>query len=447
MNRSYFTSRGALGIAWSILLILVTFGFAFADPPGAGTQTPNQWWIYLTIVVLFIIFGGVIWFMFILQRGYLKSCDSEHQILVYAKSPAGLPEGTIRAMISFVIIAISLYLCVLLFFKIVGEGSKFPEALSSLLGAVVGFYFGSRSNKGDGGAALKDQISTMAKSRDGENSDTMLSKINKGIVMSKAVIDLLPEEQKKKYGGFVEKLETGYQTVSAIAQGGNVKDALEKGQALFNLIRTDNPVRDIFSKALKSFGPVLGGSVPALAVIATVVGCGVKLVGTAYEKWKKRILNVPITPAVLPLQVVDANTGFTLLLQSPIFKKVFEKQLEANDRPFMTEAVKLLGDQDVETFWNKHKGAFDSRAEFDQGLQEFRRAALDRELEDETKDDPALFQQAGGLQNFMQSVDQINTNEQAQAALHQLAMAVEMLQKKGEPVPAIFEKIKKEEGV
>jgi predicted ATPase len=113
----------------------------------------------------------------------------------------------------------------------------------------------------------------------------------------------------------------------------------------------------------------------------------------------------------------------------------------------MTEAVELLGAQDVEVFWNKHKGAFDSRAQFDQGLQEYRQAALDRELEDETKDDPALFQQAGGLQNFMQSLDQINTNEQAQAALHQLAMAVEMLQKKGEPVPTIFEKIRKEEGV
>lgn len=447
MQRKSFTPEAVSAIVLSVLMTLTAFGIAYAEPPPTSSQAPDEWWIYLTIVVLFIIFGGVIGFMFILQRQYLQVCDREHQLLIYAKSPAGLPEGTIRAIISFIIIAISLYISVLLFFRIAGDGSKFPDALSSLLGAVVGFYFGSRSGgKGGDGEALKEQISTMAKSRDSTQSDTLLSKVSKGIVMSKAVIDLLPEEQKKKYGDFVDKLEKGCQTVNAIAQGGNVKDAVEKGQALFDLFREENPVRDIFAKSLKSFGSVLGGSVPALAVISTVVGCGVKLVGTAYEKWKKRILNVPITPAVLPLEVVDANTGFTLLLQSPLFKKVFEKKLEANDRPFMAEAADLLT-RDAEAFWNKYKGAFDSRAQFDQGLQEFRRAALDRELADETRGDPALFQQSGGLQNFMKSVDRINTDEEAQAALHQLALTVEMLQKKGEPVPSIFEKLKKEEGL
>ena len=34
------------------------------------------------------------------------------------------------------------------------------------------------------------------------------------------------------------------------------------------------------------------------------------------------------------LEVVDANTGFTLLVKSPIFKTAFSKELEANDRKF-----------------------------------------------------------------------------------------------------------------
>ncbi len=448
MHKTVMNLRRAGTLALSILIFTAWFSLCWAaDSSSAGAPQVSQWWIYLTIAVLFIIFGGVIFFMFFLQKKYLEACQRTHQIAVYAKSPAGLPEGTMRAMISFIIIAISLYLCVLLFFQIVGQGSKFPEALSSLLGAVVGFYFGSRSGKADDGKVLQEQLSTIEKERDGEQSDTILSRIKKGIDMSKAAIALLPDEQKKKYGEFIEKLEKGYATVSAIAQGGNVSDALTRGKELFDLFRKENPVRDIFANAIKSLGAVLGGPVPALAVITTVVGCGVKLAGSAYEKWKVRILNVPVTPAVLPLQVVDANTGFTLLLQSPIFKQAFEQKLEANDRPFMVEATELLNASDVEAFWNKHKEAFDSMEQFNQGLQQFRRAALDRELIVDTQDDDALFSQTGGLDKFMKELDRINTDEEAQAALHQLVIAVETLQKQGEPVPAIFEKLKKEEGL
>jgi hypothetical protein len=439
--------RATFLLCLPIFLTLIFFTVGHAEETTPKVSTVNTWWIYLTIAVLFIVFGGVIYFMFVLHNKYLDACKHNHQIAVYAKSPAGLPEGTVRAMISFIIIAISLYLCVLLFFQIVGEDSKFPEALSSLLGAVVGFYFGSRSSKGDDGKVLQEQISGMEKERDTGQSDALLVKIKKGIAMTKAVVDCLPEEQKKKYAELVEKLEKGYETVSAISKGGNLGDAVTKGKALFDLFKKENPVRDIFSKALKTLAPVLGGTGPALAIIATVVGCGVKLVGSAYEKWKKRILNVPITPAVLPLQVVDANTGMTLLLKSPIFKKAFEKELEDNDRPFMRAATELLAASDVESFWNQYKTRFDSREQFDQGLQQFRKASLDRELADETQDDPALFSEAGGLGKFMNSLDQINTDEDAQAALHQLAMAVETLQKQGEPVPSIFEKFKTEEGL
>ncbi|WP_419661832.1 uncharacterized protein Dvar_22650 [Desulfosarcina variabilis str. Montpellier] len=430
-----------------MLLSLLFFGVGHAEDTATKIPAVDSKWIYLTVAVLFLVFGGVIGFMFVLHKKYLEACTRNQQINVYSKSPAGLPEGTVRAMISFIIIAVSLYLCVLLFFQIVGEGSTFPEALSSLLGAVVGFYFGSRSSKSDDGKMLQEQLSGMEKERDTGQSDTLLTKINKGIVMSRAVIDALPEEQKKMYGELLENLEKGYQTVNAISRGGNVSEAVAKGKALFDLFRKENPVRDIFSKALEAFIPVLSGSVPALAVIATVVDCGVKLVGSTYEKWKKRILNVPITPAVLPLQPVDANTGFTLLLKSPIFKMAFKEKFEANDRPFMRQTTELLvaSDADVDECWNQYKTYFDSREQFDQGLQQFRKAALDRELAADTQDDPALFSQVGGLGTFMDALDQINTDADAQAALHQLAMVVETLHKQGEPVPAIFEKLKKEE--
>lgn len=430
---------------------IVHAGLVYAEDVAAktGQVAPqvNPLWIFLTIVVLFIIFGGSVAFMFVIQRKYLNACIQDNQLAIFAQSPAGMPEGTVRAMISFIIITISLYLSILLFFKVVGSGSSFPEALSSLLGAVVGFYFGSRTGGKGEDAGLQTQVKDLKTERDTTESNKLLVNIKKGIDMTKSIVGILPDDQKKKYTDIITKLEQGYDTVKSLASGGGLKDALAKGQELFDLFKKDNPARDIFSKALTSFSTVLGGSVPALAIISTIVGVGVKLVGTEYEKWKKRVLNVPITPAVLTLRPIDANTGFTLLLQCPIFKAAFAQELEGNDRPFMTRIAELINQPNVDDFWNTYKDRFDSREKFDQGLQELRRATLDSELAADTIDRPELFAQAGGVKEFMKSVDRINTNEGAQASLQQLVLVVEQLQKEGEPVPTIFEKVQKEMGV
>jgi len=414
------------------------------EKPKGNEQTPDiKKWTRITVWVMFLIIGGSIGFLFILQQRYLNACLQDKQLDAFSRSPAGLPEGTVRAMIAFIIITVSLYLCVLLFFKVGGQ-ERFPEALSSLLGAVVGFYFGSRSggNKGEG-EVFQEEVKGLKTDIGKTEADKLLGNIKKGIDMTKVVMAVLPEEKKKKYGDILNKLEQGYETVQSLTKGGSLTDAVAKGQELFDLFKKDNPARDAYLNALGSFGKVLGGSVPAIALITTIVGVGVKLVGNAYEKWKNRVLNVPITPAILSLKVVDANTGFTLLLGSPIFKTVFTKELEGNDRPFMAKAAELLTQQNVDNFWNDYKDRFTTRAQFDQGLQEFRRAALDMELAADTKDTPEVFASAGGLDATRISLDKINGNEEAKAALHQLVFTIEELQKQGEPVPTIFEKVQK----
>jgi len=447
MSRREWRSR----MPWLIILPVIVAVLLAAGPLPAeelnqgGPPRVDPLWIYLTIFILVAVFGGVIAFLFVLQRTYLNACVRDNQLNLFSRSALGLPAGTVRAVITFIIIAISLYLYVLLFFRVPGPENRFPEALSSLFGAVVGFYFGSKTGGGSSDSA-QEEIENLKRERDSAKSDSVLSKLRKGIDMTNAVIHVLPEEQRKKSGDMAARLEQGYFAVQTLASGG-IKDAAAKGHELFDLFRKDNPARDAFAAALKSFGPVLGGTMPALAVISTVVGAGVKLVGHAYEKWKKRILNAPITPAMLPLKDIDANTGFTLLLQCPIFKTVFTKELEGNDRAFMTKAAELLTRENVEDFRTTYKERFLSREHFAQGLQEFRRAGLDRELAAETMDDPSLFAQAGGLKAFLQSLDRINGNEEAQASLHQLATIVEELRRQGEPVPAIFEKVRKEEGL
>jgi len=416
------------------------------DKYSSKIPQPSRIWIVSTILILFISVGGGVAYLFVLQKRFLDACRQENQMGEFIKSAAGLPEGTIRAIIALIVIFVSLYLTVLLFFQVVGDDSKFPEVLSSLLGAVVGFYFGSKAGGKGEDEGAKAQVTELKTEKDKTQSDALLSKVKKAVDMCKVVVDVLPEEQKKKYGDIVDKLEKGYDTINTLTKGGGVKDAIEQGEELFELFKKENPVKDVFTQALGSFGTVLGGSVPALAIITTVVAVSVKLVGTAYEKWKKRVLNVPLVPAVMPLRVIDANTGFTLLLQTSIFRKVFGPELEGNDRPFMTKMADLLGQADTQSFYTSYKDRFDSPAQFEEGLQEFRRAALDSELETDIKDDVSLFGQAGGMKPFMNSLNQINKNSDAQSNLHQLVTIIEELQKNGEPVPTIFEKVQKEVG-
>ena len=81
-------------------------------------------------------------------------------------------------------------------------------------------------------------------------------------------------------------------------------------------------------------------------------------------------LEMPWQPAVLPLKVIDDNTGLTLLIRSPIFKIAFEKELEGNNRLFMSMAANALTSGNGEALWNTYKDRFSSRAQFEQGLQQ-----------------------------------------------------------------------------
>lgn len=397
-----------------------------------------------SVAFLVLIIGGFLVYMTILQKRFFEGCKEEKQLTIFFQSSFGLPEGTIRAVIALIIIIASLALVVLSFFGVTGE--KFPEVLGGILGTVIGFYFGSKVTSKDEAARvqideLKTQRDDVQTAKDSTESETLLGKIKKGLALSKTVSVLLPEDARKKYDGLISNLEQGATVVEGLTKDGDLQRAIAKGQELFDLFKKENPVRDTFTKALQSFGGLLGGSVPALMVITTVVGVGVKLIGVAYEKWRTRILNAPFSPSVTPLEVVDANTGFLLLRMSPEFKSVFTPELEGNDRAFMEFALSLFRQDDVEPFWSKYKDRFESRAQFEEGLKEFHQAAVDLEL------DPALFAQAGGVRPFMDSVKKINQDPEAQANLHALVTVVEGLQQKGEPVLSIFEKVQKEVGL
>ncbi len=410
---------------------------------------PATPWIIGTIIfVITAVFGGLI-YMYILQKNFLEACREEKQLSLFFQSPAGLPTGTVRSIIALIIILVCLYISILLFFKVAGNDSKFPEVLSGILGAVVGFYFGSRTATKGQDEALQGEVKKMKEERDLKESektglqvDGIIRKVKKGIALTKKAAQLLPQNLKEKYNDLVGRLDEGVKTVEGLVGSGNLKEALSKADDLFKLFRKGNPVKEVYANALASFGKVLGGTVPAASAITAIVTIGTKLAGTAYQKWKLRVLNAPFSPAVVPLRVVDASTGFTLLRASPVFKDAFSKELEEKDWPFMESVTGLLQQEDVEPFWSKYKDRFQSREEFDRGLQELRRAAADLELQGDI--DPADLAGAGGYRPLMDSIDKIHNDPDARSALDALVTVTEGLHRDGEPVLSILEKVSKE---
>jgi hypothetical protein len=454
MRNQIFKKHGYLGFIICVMVVWAGVLSIYAQPSFAQAQGPSDKqpvsvstaWFISTMVFLLVITGGFLGYMYILQRRFFSACRDEKQMALFFQSPAGLPVGTVRSVLALLIVTISLYFIVLQAFR----GLPFPESLTALIGAVIGFYFGGRSAAKEADETLQDQVKQLKTERDqavaekdAGQTDTLLKKVQKGITLTKTAASLLPANMRSKYDGTIAKLERGVTMIDSLSQMGKTAEAVAKTDELFKLFKADNPVRDIVEKASQSFGRVLGGAIPPLAIIGGIVGVSTKLVGVAYQKWKARILHLPFSPAVIPLEVVDANTGLVLFLQSPIFKTAFMEKLEANDRPFMESAIQeFLRQEEIETLWAKYKDHFESREQFEEGLEEFRRAAANLELKRAI--DPALLVEVGGYDPLISNLDRIYADPEARADLDALVTVTEGLQRNNEPAKSIFDKVREE---
>jgi hypothetical protein len=399
----------------------------------------------LGIVLLFLILVLAVFFvyMWFLQRRYFSACQSQQDLLLFSQSPAGLPSGTIRSVLALLIVTLGLLLIVLSFFQ--PDRRNAPETITALLGTVIGFYFGSRSAP-SGGSDLEGQVQELqtqrneaVKEKDTSTANTLISKIQKGVALTRTVAAILPRDIREKYEGVAGKLEQGLDVVQTLSAG-NPAEAISKGTEIFNQFRAENPVKDIVTRALGSFASVLPAAVPPLALITTVVGVTATLIGVTYERWRARVLDLPFSPVAIPPPVVDANTGFTLIIQSETLKKAFAKELEDNDRPFMATVVQMFLEQgDLEILWKQYPGRFESRQEFETAVDEFRRAAADIDLRSTI--DPALVAPVGGYDKMVAALQEIQKTDQSKADLDAVILAIEAIKEKGGAPKDVFEKV------
>ena len=415
-------------------------------------QSTNQtggsslWWIIGTILFLLLLVGGILGYFFLLQKRFLEACCKNNQIALFAQSPAGLPRGTIRALITLIIVTLSLYIIILFFFDVAGgEEKRFPEVLAAVLSTVIAFYFGTRaSSQGQETnqiteATQKQLIKTIDEKDEGQAHE-FVNKVDKGINLAKTVIAVLPKDLKEKYQGHVDKLDKGVSIAKSLLSKGDFGGALKEAKEKFDDFVKDNPLKGIITKALESFKSV-GISLPSIAVVGSIIGISTKLTGIVYDKWKARILNLPFTPAHLPLKLIDADTGSILFRKSNIMSKVFEKEILEDKRSFIGQATEDFLQKNSDQLWETYEDYFSTLEELELGLSEFRRNVADRELEFDLKD---ITIEAGNYKQLSKDLDKIYADENSRKDLDLLVEVVEKLQQNQEPVERIFKKVRKE---
>jgi hypothetical protein len=403
-------------------------------------------WVIFSILILSLVVGGFFWYMFTLQKKFLKACEEEDQLNLFSNAPAGLPVGSVRSILTLMIIIFALYLFAIQAFR--GDGEiKFPDALAAILSAIIGFYFGSRSaSKKDEDKILDESREQLKEAKEKQyegKAESVVNDISSKLKTAQAVMNFLPDDLRKKYSPTLNKVTDYVGKAKGLLENDAFSKAVDQAGSALNVFKKDNPIKDIVSKTAKSFGAVVSG-IPPLAIVGAVVSVSGVLAGVAYNRWRARILNAPFSPTVAPLKLVDPDTGYILTLGSPILKEAFKEQLEGQDRPFLEKITQDFLQKETDEIWPEYQTYFDSFATFEDGVQQFRVAAATNQLEGEI--DPTLFAEVGGYKAFMEMIDRIRGDAEAGEDLDLLMEVADNLKKTetDEPLHKIFQDARKE---
>lgn len=399
------------------------------------------------VALLVLIIIGAVYYMMRLQKRFLDSCAAAKQLNHFYEAPAGLPQGTVRAVLALIIVAVSLAFITLQFF--IKEDSRVPEGLMTLMSAVVAFYFANRASAEGSAAAVAHQTQTVrderdqaVKAQDKTVAETKISKLKKGLQVVKAATSLLPEDKRKKYEELAAKLESGLNTAENLISGNNASGATDLLSGALLEFGRNNPAYSSIAKALPIFSKVLGTHVPAFALISAVITIGVKIGGARYERWKRRILHAPIKAASLPVDLIDGLMAAQEFKANPVLAQAFATELASGKNIELKDAAVDFINLDDAAIWEKYGARFESRLDQEQAVQSFRRLLSDNELRPYVEKE--WLAQMGSYNNLMQSIDKLHEDEQATASLDEISLVYEGLHRQSEPVLKVVERVEEE---
>jgi hypothetical protein len=325
----------------------------------AATRPPvAAWSIALVIGALALFVAGMAWLLAALSRR-LQAAAQQAGPTAFARLtelPCGVPDGTIRALISCFIVIFGFLLIGLQ--KPLGLASA--EALTGFIGAVISFYFATRQTEQARAAA--DSGTAPGAARIALDAATAAARLAPEASLARTTIDAAVEALHTRAGiAGAAAAAIGAAGPSAGPSIGLIAEALGTLRASPALIGLGGPA----------------GLVAAIGLGALqAIGQGTE----HFERWKARILDRPYTANLFPPGPVDGAVALSALEASPLFARAFLTPDLTPAERFATAArlaTLARGETEPARIALDTPGRFASADEFAAGLQEFRGQLLD----------------------------------------------------------------------
>lgn len=392
--------------------------------------------------------------------------------------PLGLPEGTIRALLAILVGIVGLPL--LLFSRALGLDVAIAGYVNGIIISVFSFYFGTRVTGPDQAAAREARQEAAAATADaararaeadaqatearnqGEAASRITDirqRIREAKVIADAVGSIVPgsalADRAKSVLDLADRATGVLDTVANADSFTDLADAARQAGTLLSGAEESNPLADLLGGAASSFSPVikaLGGAAglagPLGIAGAVVMGAvaAFKAGDTVYRRWMARVLDRPYTTDLFPEGLSDGMVGLSVLRRAPIFLRVYGPAIDAGT-PDLARAQRLLvtalradaadllpRDADL-------PGSFASTEELEQGLQEYRRALIEFELDRNPLPAISVPAASGGTVEVSQAtlraaMDAVGADRSAAQDRDQLALVAASLARSGTDVAA-----------
>jgi hypothetical protein len=369
----------------------------------------------------------------------------------YSNWPLGVPRGSVRALLALIIVFGSV--AFLAASMVDPQTYKFPDALVGILGAILGFYFGKNGTSTEGkavtavAAAHADAREAMKQAgqalTESQNAQALTAAANQALQDAKTKHDAIASNHLDQItkdlqdavgvgqtlaqvlpGKFGQSIATATQVVSNTLstvgelRKGDLSGAVEQATQIVDQVAPNLPVVNVLAKAAQVLGPLLGGSIPPLALITTIVSIGSKLGSVAYAHWIARIMDLPSKPDSFSAKLFDSNNAISVIAQVPTLLNAFRPQLAAGDRELALDVVHMaLAADGGEALVKKYPQAFAGLAQplIDSAVRDLHKAALDFILGNEVP--PEATKDVGGLTPLLKAVDKVRGNPDGSAAL------------------------------
>jgi hypothetical protein len=396
--------------------------------------------------------------------------------------PLGVPEGTVRACIGLFIIVLGI--AAIVFQRQLGLGTT--GELAGLLGTVLGFYFGTRTSAGEREAAREATRTAAEKTAEAEaakrRAETVLAREGEiraeaartaeaeakarstldeagriaanARTVAEVVASVAPDLPLARTAARVTTLADSAIAVVKSAAGGTVDqgavaEAANRAASLVAEIGGEDPLAKLVSGATGGLAGALKGAAGLASAVGGPLGlAGAVLLGAVgafrigtehYRRWVARVLDRPYGLDLYPEGLTDAPMALAALEVAPIFRRVYgETILAPRDlaaaRALLAaalgpEATMLIpaGSGALRPAPVGEGGAFATTIELEEGIQQFRRAVLERIL-DQTDSAPVTVTLpdrtiAVKQETLRQAVDAAREDPGGAAALDQLALA------------------------